>query len=109
MGIEEKQLLNQLAGKILRDAGLVFEEWKDFDWIAAETGDVGYGYANFYLVECWNEMTKNNEADASVYRQLVDIDSKLASEYSRQLFCCLAWTTRWAIIEVWLNNLNISF
>ena len=30
---QEKKRLNQLGGKILREAGLDFEEWKDYDWI----------------------------------------------------------------------------
>ena len=38
---EEKKRLSELGGKILREAGLDFEEWKDYDWIKKETGDVG--------------------------------------------------------------------
>ena len=107
VGMEEKTRLNQLGGEMLRKAGLVFEEWKDYYWITKETGDVGY--ADYYLVRFWNDTKKINEADASVYRKLVDIDSKLGTEYSWQLFCCLSWTTRWDIIKVRFNDSNISF
>ena len=105
MNEEEKNRLNQAGGDLLRKAGLVFEEWKDYDWITKETDDEGY--ADYYLVKCWNETIKMNEADPSVYRQLVDIDSKLGTEYSRQLVCCLCWTLRSDIIKVRFCNSNI--
>ena len=98
MNGEEEQQLNQRAGRILREAGFIFEEWKDYNWIKKETDYEGY--ADYYLVNCFNEMKMINEADASVYRQLVDIDSKLGTDASTQLECCLSWTTRWDIIKV---------
>ena len=104
MNREEEYQLNQRAGRILREAGFVFEEWKDYNWITKgvdhrdEIDDEGY--ADYYLVKCCNETTKINEADASIYRQLVDIDSKLGTSISVQLLCCLSWTTRWDIIKV---------
>ena len=104
MSKDEEKELNQRAGRILREAGLVFEEWKDYNWItkgdAHRWGIDDEGYADYYLVKCWNETTKINEADTSVYRQLVDIDSKLGTDTSTQLYCCLSWTTRWDIIQV---------
>ena len=98
MNEEEKKRLFKLGGKILREAGLDFEEWQDYDWIKKETGDVGY--ADYYLVRNWNESKKINEADATVYKRLVDIDTKLGTEFSVQLYLCLLWTTRWDIIKV---------
>ena len=96
--------MNQLGVKILREAGLDFEEWKDYDWITKGVNHRGgiddEGYADYYLVKCWNDSTKTNEADPSVYRQLVEIDSKLGTSTSTQLSCCLCWTTRWDIIKV---------
>ena len=98
MSEEDEIQLNRRAGEILREARVVFEEWKDYNWIRKETDDVGY--ADYYLGKCWNETKKINKADASVYRQLVDIDSKLGTDASTQLGCCLHWTTRRDIIEV---------
>ena len=95
---EEKKRLNELGGKILREAGLDFETWKDYDWIKKETGDVGY--ADYYLVRNWNDSKNINEADAAVYQRLVEIDTTLGTELSPQLLCCLGWTTRWDIIKV---------
>ena len=64
------------------------------------------GYADYYLVECWNETKLINEANVSVYRQLVDIDTKLGTSTSSQLSCCLNRTTRRDIIEVNLFFVN---
>lgn len=103
MSQEEKKLLNQLGGRILREAGLDFEEWKDYNWITKgkdhRSGIDDEGYADYYLVKCWNDSKMINEADASVYRQLVEVDSVLGTSASLQLECCLCWTTRWDIIK----------
>ena len=95
---EEKDRLNKLGGKILREVGLDFEEWKDYNWILNETED--NGYADFYLTRCWNDSIKINEADATVYQRLVDIDTVLGTSLSLQLASCIFWTTRWDIIKV---------
>ena len=89
--------LNDHGGKILREAGLNFEEWKDYDWIL-ESHDKGY--ADYYLRMCKNDSKKINEADATVYQKLVDIDSTLGTKLSDQLYWCLYRTTRWDIIKV---------
>ena len=98
MSKDEEKELNQRAGRILREAGLVFVERMDYNWIKKETDDEGY--ADYYLVNCFNETKMINEADSSVYRELVDIDSKLGTSISMQLSCCLWSTTRYDIIEV---------
>ena len=104
MSEEDEIQLNQRAGEILRAAGLIFEEWKDYNWITKgadhRDGIDDEGFADYYLVKCWNETKMINEADVYIYRQLVYIDSKLGTSNSLQLQCCLCWTTRWDIIEV---------
>ena len=82
----------------MREAGLDFEKLKDYDWIKKETSD--YGYAGYYLRNCWNDSKMINEADAKVYKRLVDIDTNLGTELPLQLWRCLCWTTRWDIIKV---------
>ena len=83
----------------MREAGLDFEEGMDYDsinkWLCI------YGYATYYLDKCKNDSTMINEADATVYQKLVDIDSTLGTELSRQLYWCLCRTTRWDIIKFW--------
>ena len=96
---DEKKRLDKLGGKILRETGLDFEEWKDHDWLKKDSGGVE-GYAGCYLRKCVNVSKKMNEVDATVYQRLVDIDTKLGTELSLQLDCCLCWTTRWDIIKV---------
>ena len=83
---EEKTRLNQLGEKILNEARLVF--------------DGSTGYADCYLVGCWNNSKMINEADESVYIQLVGIDSQLGADATKQLTCCLTSTTRWDLIKV---------
>ena len=95
---KEKKRLNDLGGNILREAGLDFEESKDYDWIIKETSD--YGYAGYYLRNCWNDSKLINEADAKVYKRLIVIDTNLGTELSVQLWICLCRTTRWDIIKV---------
>ena len=116
MSEEEKKRLNELGGKILREAGLDFEEWKDYDWIVNETytdelGDdvKNSGYADYYLVRSWNMSKMINEADATIYQRLVEIDTTLGTELSVQLFCCLCGTTRWDIIKVLEFSSNERF
>ena len=79
---KEKKRLNEHGGNILREAGLDFEESKDYDWIKKETID--YGYAGFYLRQCWNDSKLINEADVGVYKTLVDIDTNLGTDLSFQ-------------------------
>ena len=84
---------------MLRDAGIDFAGGKDYDWIIENTGSDA-GYAEYYLFKCKNESTMVNEADASIYRQLVEIDTALGTTAGTQLFNCLFRTTRWDIIKV---------
>ena len=90
--------MNDLGGNILREAGLDFDESKDYNWINKETYDCGY--AGYYLRNCWNDSKLINEADVEVYKRLVDIDTNLGTELSLQLWRSLRWTTRWDIIKV---------
>ena len=115
MSAEKKKRLNELGGKILRDAGMDFEEWKDYDWIVNETYTYEFGtgedlgYADYYLVRSWNKSKMINEADATVYQRLVEIDTTLGTEISKQLFGCLGGTTRWDIIKVLEFSSNERF
>ena len=97
MNEEEKKRLNELGGKILREAGLDFEMWKDYDWIK-KIG--GVGYASYYLGKCQVDSKMTNEADATVYQKLINIDTVLGTDASLQLFSCVYLTDRWDIIKV---------
>ena len=58
------------------------------------------GYAHFYLKECWDESELKNKADVAVYKQLIEIDSKLGTTQTEQLRCCLDYSPRKDLIEV---------
>ena len=106
MSKEEEKQLNQRAGRILREAGLVFEEWKDYAWLRKQSLDnisgkaKIQGYADYYLAKSWKASEMENEADVTIYVQLLEIDSDLGTKASNQLWACLSWTTRWDIIKV---------
>ena len=97
VSIEKKKQLNQIGGRLLREAGINFTENNDYDWIRKSTLA---GYAHIFVQNCWNDSIRRNEADESVFRELVDIDLELGTSASEQLFWCLCWTTRLDIINV---------
>ena len=99
---EEKKQLNQLVISIIREAGFILEECKDYDWMNKNEFE---GYAEYYLSKCWNNSQMMNEADLSIYLQLVEIDSVLGTTASLQLGACLSWTIRWDIIKVEIYDL----
>ena len=88
---DEKTQLNQLGKKVLSDAGIVFEDSKDNE---------SARYSDYYLFKCLNHSKMINEADASVYHQLIDIDLKLKVDAAELFTCCLGSTIRADLIEV---------
>ena len=63
--------------------------------------DLGYvGYANYYLKACWDESELKNKADVTIYKQLLEIDSKLGTTQSEQLFWCVFHSLRIDLIKV---------
>ena len=99
MSGKEKNKLNQLGQSILRENG--FKDYQDYLLTTR-----GARFANHYLEKCWNDSKMFNEADVCIYRQLVDIDSKLGTNASRQLRSCLSNTTRWDLIKVLFTLIN---
>ena len=66
------------------------------------------GYAEVYLDSCNKESDSNDIIDINVYKKLVELDTKLGTSASDQLFKCLKKTTRLDIIEVRFYDLNLS-
>lgn len=96
---------DQLGGRFLREAGLNFESEKNYVWLINSNY---VGYAHFYLEKCWNKSKMINEADEFIYNQLIDIDTRLGTKTSLQLYFCLCWTTRWEIIKVRILSLHLN-
>ena len=61
------------------------------------------GYGNYYLRECEDESEWKNKADVAIYKQLLEIDSKLGTTQSEQLRWCLRYSPQKALIEVFIN------
>ena len=58
------------------------------------------GFAGLYLCRCNEESRRNDEIDISLYTKLVELDTRLGTPASEQLFWCLYCTTRFDIIKV---------
>ena len=88
---DEKTQLHLMGEKILKEAGIGFQERKDNE---------NARYSDYYLFKCLNHSKMINEADVSVYHRLVDIDLKLEVDAAELLTCCLGSTIRADLIEV---------
>ena len=58
------------------------------------------GYAHYYLEQCLDASKLKNKADVTVYKQLLEIDSKLGTTQTEQLYNCVCKSTRKDLIEV---------
>ena len=93
---EEMKVLNLKAKKLFESHGvrLVLDDYdkiQEYDYV---------GYAHYYLKKCWNESELKNNADVAIYKQLLEIDAKLGTSQTEQLFGCLRHSPRKDIIEV---------
>ena len=64
------------------------------------------GFAYLYLKRCNKESKTNDEIDIQVYTKLVQLDSRLGTTASEQLYWCLEFTSRSDIIKVLIFALN---
>jgi len=60
----------------------------------------GVGFANVYLAGCNKRSHSNDVIDKELYSKLVELDTRLGTTASEQLYWCLLNTTRSDIIEV---------
>ena len=98
---EERKKLNLQAGRLIYGRPIPVPE-NNFDVLRDE--EHGFvGYANYYLKKCWNESELKNKADVTRYKQLLEIDSKLGTTQTEQLFECLLYSPRKDLIEVGIN------
>ena len=87
-----------MAGRLIKSRGIYmdvkdgeYEELREVDFV---------GYAHYYLKECWDESELKNKADVSIYKQLLEIDTKLGTTQSEQLFECVFNTLRMDLISM---------
>ena len=50
------------------------------------------GFAETYLRRCNNESKSNDKIDKEVYSKLVELDTRLGTTATEQLFWCLFYT-----------------
>ena len=99
MSNTERKELNLQAGRLIKSLGIsIAVNENEFDVLREKLGWVGY--AHYYLRECWNGSELKNKADVTVYKQLLEIDSKLGTTQTEQLFICVFLSLRMDLIKV---------
>ena len=93
---EERKELYSKARILIRSRGIKMYDY-EFDELRE---DNFVGYADYYLQKCWNKSELRNNADVTIYKQLLEIDAKLGTTLSEQLRWCLAYSPRKDLIEV---------
>ena len=95
----ERKELNLKAGRILKPLGIEIDVTEnEFDVLREKHGYVGY--ANYYLKRCYDESELINKAEMEIYKTLLDIDSKLGTTQSEQLYGCVFHSIRMDLIKV---------
>ena len=99
MSKKERKKLNLKAGRLIKSHEISFRDQENiYDELREKLGYVGY--AHYYIRNCWDESELKNKADVEIYKQLLEIDSKLGTTQSEQLRWCLAFSPRKDLIEV---------
>ena len=82
---EERKKLNLEAGRLIKSLGLsICEGETTYDMLREEYGYVGY--ANYYVMSCWDEQELTNKAHVTIYKTFLEIDTKLGTTSTEQLF-----------------------
>ena len=99
MSKKGRKELNLKAGRLIKSLGISIAVTENkFEMLREKFGYVGY--ANYYLQGCWDESELTNKAEVAVYKQLLEIDSKLGTTQTEQLFECVFNTVRMDLIMV---------
>ena len=64
------------------------------------------GFAHLYLQRCKRESKLDDEIDIRLYTKLVQLDSKLGTTATEQLFCCISHSLKFDLIKV-SNKLRV--
>ena len=68
-----------------------YKQLRKDDWV---------GFAEVYLWRCHEESKSDDQIDKGIYTKCVELDTRLGTTVSEQLFGSLKYTTRWDIIKV---------
>ena len=100
MSDKERKELNLKAGRLIQSLGISNDITEnEFDVLRDEEHRF-VGYAHYYLKKCWNKSKFKNKADVKIYKQLLEIDSKLGTTQSEQMFGCAFYSLRIDLIKV---------
>ena len=90
--------MNWEAGHLIRNLGIylhvkdqTYDELREIDCV---------GFANYYLYNCYDKSEMTNKANVAIYKHLLDIDAKLGTSQTEQLFQCVKNTVRMDLIKV---------
>ena len=97
---DERKELNLKAGRLIKSLGIFIPVTENSFVVLRDEKHGFVGYANYYLLGCWDESELKNKADVEIYKELLKIDSKLGTTQSEQLRWCLAYLPRKDLIEV---------
>ena len=100
MSEKERKELNWQAGRLIKSLGIDMIVGDGIYDVLRDENHKYVGYAEYYLQACWNESELKNKADVTIYKQLLEIDSKLGTSQSEQLFKCVFFTVRIDLIKV---------
>ena len=96
---KERKELNLKAGKLIKSLGIFINVTENkFEMLREELGYVGF--ANYYMRECLDESELKNKANVTIYKQLLEIDTKLGTTQSEQLLECVFYSLRMDLIKV---------
>ena len=99
MSAEERKTLVLKAAKLIKSAGISCPEREDnYDVLRKIRGYVGH--ADYYLHNCWGESQLEDNADVTIYKQLLEVDTRLGTTQSEQLFQFLKYSVRMDLIKV---------
>ena len=93
---EERKELNLEARRLFESHGvrMVLDDYDEM----RESNHVGY--ASYYLFKCWDKSELKNKADVTTYKKLLEIDAKLGTTQTEQLFECVFHSLRMDLIKV---------
>ena len=94
----ERKRLNLEAVRLIQSVGKSitvgengFDQLRELDYV---------GYAHYYLEKCYDESELVNKADVTICKQLLEIDSKLGTTQTEQIFQCVFQSVRMDLIKV---------
>ena len=98
MSDEERKELNLKAGRLIKSQEISIPVNENLFDVLREKRYIGY--ADYYLNKCWDKSDLINKADVTIYKQLLEIDAKLETTQSEQLFGCVFHSLRMDLIKV---------